>query len=166
MQWFAKYKKLKHKVLLYGRYVIHKSTKNDFQWLCTNKFPFSGCSSGTTTATASDLLFQTVAMVHHCMEESVSLCSALWNSTWQIPWSELASQTQDQFQSETEGLQPGKQSSKDKAIWGSWHRIPLTQVVVLVLWSMKKGLPLGAIRISQPGGRKLCATLCCGLGEL
>lgn len=42
----------------------------------------------------------------------------------------------------------------------------LTQVVVFVLWSMKKGRPFGAILISQPGGRKLCVTLCCGLGEL
>lgn len=42
----------------------------------------------------------------------------------------------------------------------------LTHVVVFVLWSMKKGRPFGAIRISQPGGRKLCVTLCCGLGEL
>ena len=42
----------------------------------------------------------------------------------------------------------------------------LTHVVVFVLWSMKKGRPLGAILISQPGGRKLCVTLCCGLGEL
>lgn len=30
----------------------------------------------------------------------------------------------------------------------------LTQVVVFVLWSMKKGLPLGALRTSQPAGRK------------
>lgn len=42
----------------------------------------------------------------------------------------------------------------------------LTHVVVFVLWSMKKGRPFGAILISQPGGRKLCVTLCCGLGEL
>lgn len=45
-------------------------------------------------------------------------------------------------------------------------RSNLTQVVVFVLWSMKKGRPFGAILISQPGGRKLCVTLCCGLGEL
>lgn len=45
-------------------------------------------------------------------------------------------------------------------------RSGLTHVVVFVLWSMKKGRPLGAIRISQPGGRKLCVPLCCGLGEL
>lgn len=42
----------------------------------------------------------------------------------------------------------------------------LTQVVALLLWSMKKGRPLGAILISQPGGRKLCCVLCCDLGEL
>lgn len=42
----------------------------------------------------------------------------------------------------------------------------LTQVVVLLLWSMKKGLPLGAILISQPGGRKLCVVLCWDFGEL
>lgn len=42
----------------------------------------------------------------------------------------------------------------------------LTHVVVFELWSMKKGRPFGAILISQPGGRKLCVPLCCGLGEL
>lgn len=46
------------------------------------------------------------------------------------------------------------------------HFAPLTQVVVLLLWSMKNGRPLGAMRISQPGGRKLCCDLCCDLGEL
>ena len=30
----------------------------------------------------------------------------------------------------------------------------LTQVVVFVLWSMKKGLPFGALRTSQPAGMK------------
>lgn len=33
-------------------------------------------------------------------------------------------------------------------------RCILTQVVVLVLWSMKNGLPLGALRTSQPFGRE------------
>lgn len=50
--------------------------------------------------------------------------------------------------------------------YGSECQHSLTHVVVFVLWSMKKGRPLGAILISQPGGRKLCVTLCCGLGEL
>lgn len=42
----------------------------------------------------------------------------------------------------------------------------LTHVVVLLLWSIKNGRPLGAILISHPGGRKLCVTLCWDLGEL
>ena len=33
----------------------------------------------------------------------------------------------------------------------------VTQVVVLVLWSMKKGLPFGACRTSQPLGRNPCS---------
>lgn len=36
----------------------------------------------------------------------------------------------------------------------SWVCCFLTQVVVLVVWLMKKGLPLGALRTSQPAGRE------------
>lgn len=45
----------------------------------------------------------------------------------------------------------------------------LTQVVVFVVWSMKKGLPLGALRTSQPAGKKLGSPVasvlevCCGV---
>lgn len=37
---------------------------------------------------------------------------------------------------------------------GSAHCSLLTQVVDLVLWSMKNGRPLGALRTSQPAGRE------------
>lgn len=40
----------------------------------------------------------------------------------------------------------------------------LTQVVVFVLWSMKNGRPLGALRTSQPTGRKPDSTVGSGLG--
>lgn len=40
----------------------------------------------------------------------------------------------------------------------------LTQLVVFVLWSMKKGLPLGALRTSQPAGRKPDSYVASGLG--
>lgn len=47
------------------------------------------------------------------------------------------------------------------------RRSPLTHVVVLVVWSMKKGRPLGALRTSQPVGMhpaysKVCV---CALGD-
>lgn len=44
-------------------------------------------------------------------------------------------------------------------------RCLLTQVVVFVLWSMKKGLPLGALRTSQPVGMKADSLEASGAGE-
>lgn len=44
--------------------------------------------------------------------------------------------------------------------------LSLTQVVVFVLWSMKKGLPLGALRTSQPAGMKPHSKVLSGTGEL
>lgn len=41
----------------------------------------------------------------------------------------------------------------------------ITHVVVLVLWSIKNGLPLGACRTSQPLGRNPCSISGCWLED-
>lgn len=45
------------------------------------------------------------------------------------------------------------------------HAHTLTHVVLLVLWSMKKGRPVEEVRTSQPGGREPVNSKFCGPGE-
>lgn len=82
----------------------------------------------------------------------MGLCFEVWEISLQEQGL-LSKEVQESMAELVTKMEPDKSSS-------------LTHVVVFVLWSMKKGRPLGAILISQPGGRKLCVTLCCGLGEL
>lgn len=51
----------------------------------------------------------------------------------------------------------------DKLELQSMKAAIITHVVVLVLWSIKNGLPLGACRTSQPLGRNPCSTSGCWL---
>lgn len=80
----------------------------------------------------------------------------LWPCSWTDRHSYLGTK-------ETYGrlLKAEKFSFKRKQNFSSWEQFSITHVVVLVLWSIKNGLPLGACRTSQPLGRIPCSISGC-----